>query len=405
MKKLLVLGGASAQVPVIQAAKKEGYYVVLCDWTTTNPGIPLADKHYQVSTLDRDAVYEVAVKENVDGVISNSEAAMPNVSYIAEQLGLRGNPLNAVETLLSKDKFRTLQEAVGVYAPKHHVAHSLEEYLEIAGEMPIPFIVKPVESSGSRGTTKITAYDREKLIHAYEENTGFSRNGLCSVEEYVEMPSLTVVEGDIFVLGKEILFDGLFFDIRSKSKPMLPMADSLPLRIPQEKRNTIETTLRKILEKAGIVFGELNVEMYYTSTEQLFVIEINPRQGGFGVPEMICLHNGIDMHKLLVTTAVKDDEYFHSLKTFRRSCVYLTRHTVFAHKEGVYEGVEFSPEIRPFVKSVFEYVPVGTVIEDCKNATSALALVDLQYDDFDTQHKFYEVLEEHITPKVSDLQK
>ena len=48
MKKILVLGGAKAQVPLIEAAKKEGYYVVLCDWTTTNPGIALADKHYQV---------------------------------------------------------------------------------------------------------------------------------------------------------------------------------------------------------------------------------------------------------------------------------------------------------------------------------------------------------------------
>ena len=58
MKKLLILGGAEAQVPLIQAAKKEEYHVVLCDWTT-NPRIKYADKHYQVSTLDRDAVIRI----------------------------------------------------------------------------------------------------------------------------------------------------------------------------------------------------------------------------------------------------------------------------------------------------------------------------------------------------------
>ena len=98
MKKILILGGAEAQVPLIQAAKKEGYYVVLCDWTMTNPGIKYADKHYQVSTLDKDAVLRVAVEEKIDGVISNSEPAMRNVSCIAEELRLRGNPVSAAET-------------------------------------------------------------------------------------------------------------------------------------------------------------------------------------------------------------------------------------------------------------------------------------------------------------------
>ena len=101
MKKILILGGAEAQVPIIQAAKKEGYYVVLCDWTTTNPGIKYADKHYQISTLDRDAVMKVAVEENIDGVISNSEPAMLNVSYIAKELHLRGNSVSGLKKLLT----------------------------------------------------------------------------------------------------------------------------------------------------------------------------------------------------------------------------------------------------------------------------------------------------------------
>ncbi len=87
-KKILILGATENQVKLIKTAKNEGYYVIVCDWTNDNPGIKLADKHYQVSTLDREAVLEVAKKENIDGVISNSEPAMENVSYIAEKLNL-----------------------------------------------------------------------------------------------------------------------------------------------------------------------------------------------------------------------------------------------------------------------------------------------------------------------------
>ena len=72
-EKILVLGGATAQVPLIRAAKQAGLYVVLCDWTTTNLGISIADKHYQVSTLDLEAVLEVAKSEKIDGVVSNSD--------------------------------------------------------------------------------------------------------------------------------------------------------------------------------------------------------------------------------------------------------------------------------------------------------------------------------------------
>ena len=123
MKRILILGGAEAQVPIIQAAKKEGYYVILCDWTTTNPGIKYVDKHYQVNTLDREAVIKVAIEERIDGVISNSEPAMLNVSYIANELHLRGNSESGLEILLSKDRFR--RQPMGRHA--HHGRHTARQ--------------------------------------------------------------------------------------------------------------------------------------------------------------------------------------------------------------------------------------------------------------------------------------
>ena len=86
MKKILLLGGSAQQVIAIETAKKLGYYTVLCDFLTDNPGQYVADKFYLVSTTDKDAVLEVAQKENVDGVLAYaSDPAAPtaaaNVSY------------------------------------------------------------------------------------------------------------------------------------------------------------------------------------------------------------------------------------------------------------------------------------------------------------------------------------
>ena len=45
MKKILLLGGSAQQIIAIEAAKRLGYYTVLCDYLTDNPGRYLADKH------------------------------------------------------------------------------------------------------------------------------------------------------------------------------------------------------------------------------------------------------------------------------------------------------------------------------------------------------------------------
>ena len=400
MKKILILGGAEAQVPLIRAAKKEGYYVVLCDWTTTNPGIEYADKHYQVSTLDRDAVTKVAIDEKIDGVISNSEPAMRNVSYIAEKLHLRGNPVSGLETLLSKDRFRSLQKKNGVYAPEHYILDNEREFLKAAERMQCPFVVKPAASSGSRGTTTVLFHDEEELRNIYRTNIDHSHDNCCVIEEYVAMPSLTMIEGDLFVLGKEILWDGLFFNSRSHITPKLPMTYSIPFRTDPIKMSEIQNTLIKLLDAADFTFGELNAEMYFTEDNRLFVIEINPRQGGAGIPAFVHRHCGIDMHRLLVTTAVNDDRYYDSLRQFNRECHYISRHSVFTHTPGIYNGISCSPEIQKYVSSIEERTQFGKKVEACSNGTDVLAFVDLEFESYDIQHQYCEDLEKYIKPII-----
>ena len=103
MKKILLLGGSAQQVIAIETAKRLGYYTVLCDFLTDNPGQYHADKFYLVSTTDKAAVHEVALKEQIDGVLAYaSDPAAPTAAYIAGKMGLPGNPSEAVETLCNK---------------------------------------------------------------------------------------------------------------------------------------------------------------------------------------------------------------------------------------------------------------------------------------------------------------
>lgn len=403
-EKILILGGNTAQIPLIEASHKEGYYVVLCDYTTTNPGIPLADSHYQENFQDKERVLEIAKAEKVSGVISNSEAAMPIVAYVCENMGLVGNTVRSVQILNSKMEFRDLQKRVGVFAPKHFITESLEEACEKAKSLSFPIIMKPCLSSGSRGTTKI--YDYYDLLTKSEEWRNcslFSLNHRVVIEEFVEMPDLErVIDGDIFLYKGDIIWDGLFSSKRSSKEPMLPMTQTFPIVLSQNELDEVKTTTEKLLKEAGIVFGEFNIELYYSKGTRLFCIEINARQGGNGIPFMIQKHCGIDMYKLLVTTVMGHDKYYNQIVNTVRECHYVSRHPVYSHVSGHYIGIKFSDTIKPFVTGFQTSGFEGQFIHRSKMASDKLAMVDLEFPNRETQLFFIQNIEEHIAPQVEE---
>lgn len=405
-KKILILGGASAQVPLIRTAQELGYYVVLCDYTSTNPGIFIADKHYQENFRDSEKVLEIARKEGVGGVISNSEAAVPIVAYVAQTLGLTGSTVESVKKLNSKIGFRELQVQAGVFAPKHIITSSFEEAVEKVKGLEFPIIIKPCRSSGSRGTEKIDDYETFLTFNEKWHNCSlYSLNKKVVFEEFVEMPSLdNIIDGDIFVMNDTIIWDGLFSSKRSSLAPMLPMTQTYPIILTPEELEEVKDTVTKIIRTAGITFGEFNIELYYGKNHELFCIEINGRQGGNGIPEMIRKHCGINMYKLLVTTVMGDNSYLEEILSQKREYRFVSRHPVFSRVHGTYQGVELSPEIKPFVTRVEDFFQRGQLARPGEMARDKVALVDLEFETREQQLYYVNIIEDHIKPVIMEVE-
>lgn len=397
----MILGANDKQVQLIQAAKSEGYYVIACDFTNDHPGIPLADKHYQESYLEQERMLSIAKQEQIDGVIGNNDPAMPVVAYVAEQLGLVGNKKSSIEKLVSKSGFRELQEKAGIYCPKHIEVDDFSEIEEAIKEFDDPIVVKPSLCAASQGTTKCLKKQTEKIHEAFEICKGFSRNGKVTIEEFVTMPSLEVIEGDIFVVGDEILWNGIFTTCRSPMAPMIPMTYIFPAILTQEELALVKTTITKLFKEAGIRHGQYNVEMYFTAKKELFVIEVNPRQGGHLIPQWIQEHTGIDFTKLLVTTAMGNTEYLDSIKDITPKNNYHTHHVVFSDCSGVLEKIEINPAIKKFVTNVVFHKKCGDRIVPRINATGFIGYVTLEFPDRATQLAYSrEKIEELIYPVV-----
>ncbi len=410
IRKILILGGAKAQVQLIKAAKSENYNVVLCDFTDTNPGIAFADIHYKVNYMDMEKVLEIAKNEKVEGVISNSEYAMPTVSFVCDQLNLVGNSSESLECLNDKKKFRAVQKRIGLFAPQSIETSSFEDAIFEVKRLKFPVIVKPSQSSGSRGTTIVETFDQfTKSSKQWDECKNFSRSARVVVEEFVEMPSLdNVIDGDIFVYKGKILFFGLFSSKRSIHRPMIPMTQSYPVFLDEEHLNTVKNQLQKIVTASKISFGQLNVEAYFTKNDELFFIEINARQGGNGIPEMVEKHMGIDFTRLLVTLAVNDENYLKKVKEQPSCCRLVSRQPLFwmskdLQKSGCYHGINLADSIKKFVVKTRDIVHPGTVISPAKNATDCLAWIDLEFKNREEQCDMVNQIEELVTANVEAI--
>lgn len=400
MKKIMILGGGSNQIGLLKAARNCRYIVILCDKNPNCVGRSLSDSFYEVDTIDNEKLLKIAIKEKINGIISNSEAIMENVAIIASELGLRGNSRESISILNSKEMFRDFQQEIGLYAPKHAIVENIDELSSVLSDFEFPIIVKPVKCSGTRGTEKFESLDVERIRETVNSCMNYSRNKKCAIEEFVEMSSLIVLEGDVFLNQGKIFFGGLFFTQRSKELPMVPMTYMSPYIDSEKHMRIIEETLIEIFNKLKIQHGQYNIEAYFNKDDLLFIIEINARQGGHGLPAYVKLATGIDLDKALVTTAVGDDEYFDTIMNEQFEQKYATRHTIFGNKDGFFNGLHISEDIRPYVVSIELEKKIGAPVEKRKNGSSYIGFVNLVFENYELQHKYSENIEGYIYPII-----
>lgn len=394
MKKILLLGGSAQQIVAIKTAKQLGYYTVLCDFLTDNPGQYEADKFYLVSTTDKAAVLEVAQKEHVDGVLAYaSDPAAPTAAYIAEKLGLTGNPCQSVEILCNKDRFRKFLLENGFSAPKANGYASVEDALNDKVYYEYPIIIKPVDSSGSKGATVLHS-EEEGLTDALEFAFSFSRCHRVIVEHFIEKKHPYLIGGDVFIEDGKIVLWGLLNCHRDNSvNPLVPVGKSYPLQLETEDVQRVKETLVSMVERLGIRNGSMNVELVVDKSNRVWPIDVGPRSGGNMIPDLLGDMFGVNIAEMSVEaamgTAIKGN--IHEPNGF-----YAT-HNLHSNKNGTYKDIVFSPDIEPYIYRKCLYKKAGDAVEYFDNAAKCLGIVFFKFPDENVMRNILEHINDLIT--------
>lgn len=392
-EKILLLGGSAQQVVAIETAKRLGYETILCDYLPDNPGQYHADKFYLVSTTDKEAILQVARTENVNGVVAYaSDPAAPTAAYVAEQLGLPGNPREAVETLCNKDRFREFLRSHGFCAPTSGGYSDAESALKDITKFRLPVIVKPVDSSGSKGVTVLREW--ENVAEAVEFAFSFSRGKRIIIEEFIEKKHPYLIGGDIFVLDGKIALWGLLNCHRDETvNKLVPVGKSYPLLLEETDLQSVKDTLQAMVTELGIRCGAMNVELIVDAQGNVWPIDVGPRNGGNMIPELLGYIFGVDVVEMTVLAAMGQQI---SLNTAIETPFYAT-HNLHAGVNGLFSHIAFSDSILPYIVRKSVYKKEGDPVEYFDNAAKALGILFLKFPDKQTMADILENINSHIT--------
>ena len=298
MKKLLVMGANPETVSLILKAKEMGYYTIVTDYDTNAYAKQFADEPADVNAIDVDALVELAIKKQVDGVVVGvAESLLPAYCEVCERLGFPAySTKDKFEIMIRKDYFKEKCREYGVptireYDPKD------------PNSVVFPAIVKPVDSCSSKGIRVVS--NRAELDEAIEYALQFSNSGKYLIEEYMvgdEVISYYAIQD-----GNPI-FVGMCDRYTYKEKSclvQLPNSYIFPSIYTDSYIQHSDPAIKAMLKGLGLDNGSIFFQCFVDGNGIIRTYEPGYRLNGAQEHIIISKVSGIDVKEMYINMAIK----------------------------------------------------------------------------------------------------
>lgn len=378
MKKLMLLGGLRYLLPVIEAAHQQGYYVITCDYLPHNIAHKYSDEYVDVSIVDKEAVLKVAREKKIDGIMSFAvDPGVITASYVQNEMGLPSfGPYESVCILQNKDRFRAFLTEHGFNVPKAKGFGSMDEALAAKDWYPWPVIVKPTDSAGSKGVSRVDRY--EDLKPALEDAFEHSISGRVIAEEFIEKQGCSS-DSDSFSLDGGLVFTSFSaqrFD-RDATNEYVPAAFSWPSTFTDDQEAYLKSELQRLLTLLHMQTSVYNIETRIGTNGKPYIMEVSPRGGGNRLAEMARMGTGVDIITACVRAAVGDSVPTIEQKAFDGHWAEVILHS---EKTGKFKQLNISPEVVPYIKQTDLWVKPGDTVNTFRGANDAIGTLVLRFD-------------------------
>lgn len=343
-KKMMLLGGLRYLLPVIEEAHKLGAYVITADYLPDNIAHKYSDEYCNVSIIDKYAVLKEAQRLQIDGILSHAvDPGVVTAAYVAERMGLPFQCSYKTACILQdKHVFRKFLSDNGFNCPNAKGYNNVQDALNDVDYFNWPVIVKPVDSAGSKGVTKVE--EKEKLQKAIEFALSESHNGYFIIEDFLEKQGFSA-GSESFVVDGKLLYNGFYdqyFDKNAKN-PYTPSAEVWPSIMEQKYQEEIKSELQRLFTLLGVTTGLFNVECRVCTNGKVYLMEVSPRAGGNRLAEMLNYAADVNINEAETRKALgMSIENMHE-PNYKGHFAILVLHS---DKTGVFESVTINTDFK-----------------------------------------------------------
>lgn len=355
-KKILIVGGGHAEVPLIHSARLLGLHIITTGNRPLDKGHPYADQFVHADFSDKIAILDIATQYKVDAICSGcNDFAVLSSAYTAECLGLPGyDSYQITELLHEKDRFRYFAMTNNITCPNARGFDNVQEALDGIDEFTLPSIVKPVDLTGGKGISVVNR--REDFPSIIKRAFLVSKSSRIVVEDFI----VGTRHGfSAFLINKKIVFH--FTDNEHYFlNPYMVSAASSPTTIDKE----IELSLIEMSERMATLLslqdGIFHVQ-FIVCDNKPYIIEICRRAPGDLYLKFVEHATEIDYSKWIIKSVLGEDcsDLYH-----QEPKAYTTRHCIMSADNGVIKDIVYDDSIKANLIDEFLWWKPGDVVDD-----------------------------------------
>ena len=400
-KKLMLLGGLRYLLPVIEAAHRHGIHVITVDYLPDNIAHKYSDEYHNVSIIDKEAVLALAQELQIDGIMSFAvDPGVVSAAYVAEQMGLPFQcSYEAACILQNKSRFRKFLADNGFNVPNARGYCENDDALKDIDFFNWPVIVKPVDSAGSKGVTRVDnpADFPAAIAHALD----------CSPSRHFIIEDFLVKAGcssdtDSFSVDGDLVFctfNNQYFDEDAENE-YTPAAYSWPSSMPQEVQDELRSELQRLMTLLNMRTGLYNIETRLCTNGKAYIMEVSPRAGGNRLAEMLKYVTGEDIIERATLAAVgeKFQPISEGMDETRQHIVEIILH---ANQSGTFSQLEIASELKPHMVEEDLWIKPGTKVETFTGANMAIGTLAFKADSQENVYRIIQKAKQGVKVEVS----
>lgn len=300
----MILGAGEAQIPIIQKCNELNLKTIVVDINPSAVGFKYAKVKLVISTIDSQKVLDSAILHDINAIITTSDFPVRTVACVSEKLGLNGLSAEAAKICTNKYLMRKFLFNNNFLCPKFVKITNKEDLYTERHKFEFPVIIKPVDSSASRGVKKVENYT--ELLSYYNEAASYSKCGDVIIEDFIEGEEYSI---EALSYRKKIHIIAITEKNTSGLNNTFFVEERhiTPAKLSENEAQQTRLVVINAINKMKLNNCAIHAEVKLTKKGPV-IIEIGARLGGdYITSDLVPLSTGIDMLKLSIDICLNND--------------------------------------------------------------------------------------------------